>query len=105
MFIYEKKLQFPVRIQNTNPRLAGIIISQYGGPVPNRLQSTVSPNTLADCPARVFYSSYHGSTSPLQLSEPSARSSRDGSSNPLLASAMSSMESVGSRIVGSRAGA
>lgn len=32
MFIYEKKLQFPVRIQNTNPRLAGIIISQYGGP-------------------------------------------------------------------------
>ena len=32
MFIYGKKLQFPVRIQNTNPRLAGIIISQYGGP-------------------------------------------------------------------------
>lgn len=32
MFIYEKKLQFPVNIRNTNPRLAGIIISQYGGP-------------------------------------------------------------------------
>ena len=30
MFIYEKKLQFPVNIRNTNPRLAGIIISQYG---------------------------------------------------------------------------
>ena len=32
MFIYEKKLQYPVRIQNPNPRLAGIILSQYGGP-------------------------------------------------------------------------
>lgn len=32
MFIYEKKLQYPVRIQNTNPKLASIILSQYGGP-------------------------------------------------------------------------
>ena len=32
MFVYEKKLQFPVKIRNTNPRLASIIISQYGGP-------------------------------------------------------------------------
>ena len=32
MFIYEKKLQFPVNIKNTNPRLAQIILSQYGGP-------------------------------------------------------------------------
>ena len=32
MFIYEKKLQYPVRIKNPNPRLAKIIISQYGGP-------------------------------------------------------------------------
>ena len=32
MFIYEKKLQYPVRIQNTNPKLATIILSQYGGP-------------------------------------------------------------------------
>lgn len=30
--IYEKKLQYPVRIKNTNPKLASIIISQYGGP-------------------------------------------------------------------------
>ena len=29
---YEKKLQYPVRIKNTNPKLASIIISQYGGP-------------------------------------------------------------------------
>lgn len=32
MFIYDKKLQYPVKIANPNPRLAGIIISQYGGP-------------------------------------------------------------------------
>ena len=32
MFVYEKKLQFPVNIKNPNPKLAQIIISQYGGP-------------------------------------------------------------------------
>ena len=32
MFIYEKKLQYPVKIRNTNPALAKFIISQYGGP-------------------------------------------------------------------------
>lgn len=32
MFIYDKKLQYPVRIDRPNPRLAAIIISQYGGP-------------------------------------------------------------------------
>ena len=32
MFIYEKRLQFPIKIQNPNPKLAAIIISQYGGP-------------------------------------------------------------------------
>ena len=32
MFIYEKKLQYPVKIKNTNPRLASLIIAQYGGP-------------------------------------------------------------------------
>lgn len=32
MFVYQKKLQYPVKIDKTNPRLASIIISQYGGP-------------------------------------------------------------------------
>ena len=32
MFVYEKKLQYPVKIANTNPKLAALIISQYGGP-------------------------------------------------------------------------
>ena len=32
MFLYQKKLQYPVKIARPNPRLASIIISQYGGP-------------------------------------------------------------------------
>ena len=32
MFVYEKKLQYPVKIENPNPKLAKVIISQVGGP-------------------------------------------------------------------------
>ena len=32
MFVYNKKLQYPVKIERPNPRLASLIISQYGGP-------------------------------------------------------------------------
>jgi len=32
MWIYEKKLEFPVKISTPNAKLAGIIISQLGGP-------------------------------------------------------------------------
>ena len=32
MFVYEKKLQYPVRIARTDPQMAARIISQYGGP-------------------------------------------------------------------------
>ena len=32
MWVYEKKLQYPVNIKQTNPKLAKIIINQYGGP-------------------------------------------------------------------------
>lgn len=32
MFIYEKRTQFPVVVRNRNPKLAGWIMSQYGGP-------------------------------------------------------------------------
>ena len=38
MFIYEKKLQFPVKIATPNPKLAAFIISQYGGGYSNRLR-------------------------------------------------------------------
>ena len=32
MWVYEKKLEYPVKITTPNPRLAKIIITQYGGP-------------------------------------------------------------------------
>ena len=32
MWNYEKILQFPVKITQTNPEIAQVIISQYGGP-------------------------------------------------------------------------
>lgn len=31
MFVYEKKLQYPVNIKNPNPKLAKMIMSQFGG--------------------------------------------------------------------------
>ena len=32
MWNYEKRLQYPVNITQTNPKIAMIIMSQYGGP-------------------------------------------------------------------------
>ena len=32
MFMYEKRLQYPVKIKTPNPKLAKAIITQYGGP-------------------------------------------------------------------------
>lgn len=32
MWIYEKKLQYPIKVSGPNPRLAKLIITQYGGP-------------------------------------------------------------------------
>lgn len=32
MWNYEKRLQYPINIKHTNPTLAAMIISQYGGP-------------------------------------------------------------------------
>ena len=32
MWLYEKRLQFPVNIRNKNARLAKAIVSQLGGP-------------------------------------------------------------------------
>lgn len=32
MFTYQKTLQYPVKIATPNPKLAAMIISQYGGP-------------------------------------------------------------------------
>ena len=32
MWIYDKKLQYPVNIKNPNPAMAKVIITQLGGP-------------------------------------------------------------------------
>ncbi|MBE6907528.1 MAG: manganese catalase family protein [Ruminococcaceae bacterium] len=32
MWIYEKKLEYPIKIKNPNPGMAKVIITQYGGP-------------------------------------------------------------------------
>jgi len=31
MWVYEKKLEYPVKIKTPNPALAKIIVAQYGG--------------------------------------------------------------------------
>ncbi len=32
MFSYNKFLEYPVKVKSVNPKLANIIITQYGGP-------------------------------------------------------------------------
>jgi spore coat protein JC len=32
MWIYEKKLEYPVRVSGPDPRMAACILTQYGGP-------------------------------------------------------------------------
>ena len=32
MWFYDKKLEFPINIKKSDPRMAKFIISQYGGP-------------------------------------------------------------------------
>ena len=32
MWIYEKKLEYPIKIKNPNPAMAKVILTQYGGP-------------------------------------------------------------------------
>ncbi len=40
MWNYEKKLQYPINIKNPNPKLAQMIISQYGGAYTKRYSIT-----------------------------------------------------------------
>lgn len=47
MFVYEKKLQYPVKIKNTNPKLAALIISQYGGPYSHKLRKHLPQRVLS----------------------------------------------------------
>ncbi len=47
MFVYEKKLQYPVRIKNPNPALAKFIISQYGGPDGHQLTRNMTEEEVS----------------------------------------------------------
>ena len=69
MWKYEKKLLYPVKIKNKNPRLAQIILSQYGGADGNCLSKSLLPkhtfdgfstiatfdNFLENCPCHVVF--------------------------------------------------
>lgn len=48
MFVYEKRLQYPIKIKTPNPKLAAVIISQYGGPDANRLRSRLQKNPVGN---------------------------------------------------------
>lgn len=48
MFVYKKQLQFPIKIATPNPKLAGIIISQYGGPNGNLIQKNPGSMNFRD---------------------------------------------------------
>ena len=54
MFVYEKKLQYPVKIKNTDPALAKFIISQYGGPHHPRLHLRSTWQQIRCAPAALL---------------------------------------------------
>ena len=45
MFSYNKFLQRPINIKNPNPKLANIIITQYGGADGNCLSKSITSKT------------------------------------------------------------
>lgn len=69
MFVYEKALQYPVRIKNTNPKLASLIISQFGGPYCSERRFSHT-KTTAPLGKRLFYASYSSS---FHIASPSKR--------------------------------
>ena len=47
MWNYLKKLQYPIKIKNANPKLAAYIISQYGGAYQNVRVALLTPPKYA----------------------------------------------------------
>lgn len=56
MWIYEKRLQYPVNITKTDARIAKIIASQYGGPDCNTLQIAGNPYEMKKLKYSRFFS-------------------------------------------------
>ncbi len=48
MWNYEKKLQYPINIKTPNPKLAQMIISQYGGAYTKRYGITLNKFRLSN---------------------------------------------------------
>lgn len=47
MFEYNKFLEFPIKVKNPNPKLANIIITQYGGAYQNVRVGLLTPPKYA----------------------------------------------------------
>ena len=47
MFEYNKFLEFPIKVKNPNPKLANIIITQYGGAYQNVRVTLLTPPKYA----------------------------------------------------------
>lgn len=54
MWMYDKKLEYPILIKNPNPALAKLIITQYGGPDSNKLQQVHGGCTFSLSPCSPF---------------------------------------------------
>lgn len=55
MWAYEKKLQYPVNIKNTDPKMAKVIISQLGGADCKKLYHNFIKNLYVTSRAVVHY--------------------------------------------------
>lgn len=42
MWMYDRKLEYPIKIKNSNPALAKLVITQYGGLNSNRIHMKYS---------------------------------------------------------------
>lgn len=47
MWQYQKRLEYPVNIKNTNPKLAQFIVAQYGGSYQNVRVALLTPPKYA----------------------------------------------------------
>ena len=52
MFVYEKKLQYPVKVATPNPKLAAVIISQTAVPTASWARPCATFPNATPCPIR-----------------------------------------------------
>ena len=59
MWVYEKKLQYPVNIKQTNPKLTKIIITQYGGTNGKRIYFSGGKKNFCQTGTAAEYDTFH----------------------------------------------